>query len=367
MLVHLADLPQPFTRADAAACGVSRHRLATLARHGELTRPATGLYAVAAAWGLLDPRERHAALTRAAVRIVPDAPVSHLSAAVLLGLPTPRGRLGPVTLTDLGGSRTSRAPSFVRLHRADIPGEHVRSLRGVPCTVPTRTLLDCCRSLPVADALAVADSAARRGLLGFTGLAEMRRFQRRWPGVRKADDVLALLDPRREGWFESASAARLQREGVPLGVPQVAVHDGWGELVGRVDVYWPEHGLVGEADGLGKYLGDVDPAMDRRSRAVALRVVAAGRRESRLRDLGLEVVRWDPDEIAHAPWVVASRFHAAVRRSAPGRVTASLRCGCHGGPLTSCPLDREIGAWRARCAAERARSAEWERPQRRTA
>ena len=342
------DLPQPFLAAEADAAGLSERRRASALRRGELTRLAPGLYAVGVDWEVLSPRERHIATARAAVRAVPGAVLSHRSAALIHGLPHPWGSLGAVRMTVLGDRRTSRAPAWVQLHRGLTPAAHLvphelltrdltRTAEGeVLLTTPTRTVIDCFREERLPDGVAIGDGALREGLTSPQRLRAMRAFQTRWPGVTKAAHGIPLLDERRENWLESRSAAALWGCGIPLGVPQVVVLDELRRFVARVDMAWPEQGVVGEADGRGKYLGEFDDGLDDSARSASLRVVAAGARESRIRDLGLEVVRWDPHEIVHTPGVVADRWEAAAARARSRTVTAMLECSCCRTALTCC-------------------------------
>jgi hypothetical protein len=62
-----------------------------------------------------------------------------------------------------------------------------------------------------------------------------------------------------------------------------------GGLIGYVDFWWPEFGIVGEFDGHGKYLRDEFT----RGRTTAEVVLDEKRRENRLRALGLTVARWE--------------------------------------------------------------------------
>jgi hypothetical protein len=175
----------------------------------------------------------------------------------------------------------------------------------------------------------------------------MRDFQRRWPGSLRTERVLHLLDPRREGWLESWSAAAFHRMELPRWIPQVVVRDAHDRFLGRVDGYWPGLGVVAEADGRGKYLGDVDPALDRSPDAVAQRVLASGQREVALRSCGLGVVRWTTEEITRQQLRVSARWRAEVQRTDPRGIRATLTCSCCQLPVTSC----EIGAVFSRRAA----------------
>jgi hypothetical protein len=328
------DLPQPFVRAECVASGVSGRVLDRSLARGDLTRIAPGLYAVASHWEGRPPWDRHVALARAAVRTTPDAIVSHSSAAALLRLPMPPRPPQRATLTLLDDRRTSQDDGWRRFHRGRTPPEQVVLSGGHPYLVPSRTVLDCVRDMHPRDALAVVDAALRRGVATGPDLLKMRRHQRRWPGIAVADQVLRLGDGRRESWFESASAWVMSSWGIPAGIPQVVVRDSHGRVVARVDVLWPELGLVGEADGRGKYL--LEPSSNRPAEEAAARaVIDQVRREDRLRDLGLGVLRWDPTDLTQ-PLALVERFHAASGRARPDAVTARFECSCCRRPLTYC-------------------------------
>lgn len=337
------DLPVAFTLEEAARAGVSRHRLNRAQRSGSLWRPARGLYVDLAALRELTAPDRHRALARAAPRLVADSALSHASAALLLGLPHPPGALGQVRLTVEHKPKVNRPSDWVHLHRAGLPAEHVTGIGGVPVTTAARTVLDCCRELRARDALAIADAALRSDLCSARELGAMFRFQHRWPGASGSRHVLPLADPRRENWFESASAALLHAEGVPLAIPQVEVSSSSGDFLGRVDFLWLAAGVIGEADGAGKLLGDFDEGEDARGpQAVARRVIAMGERSARFREAGFEVVHWTPTELMHDAWSVARRYFDAARRADPRRISARLRCGCCRQELESCRWAHQI-------------------------
>lgn len=339
-------LPQPFLRAEALTAGISGRRLDGLLGRGDLTRVASGVYALPTPWEASPPWDRHLGLARAAVRATPDAIVSHASAAALLDLPMPPRPPHRATMTLLDDSRTSVDDGWRQFHRGHTPPPHIVVDRGHPYLVPARTVIDCMREMWPGDALAVLDAALGRGLVTGPQLLDMRRHQRRWPGIAVADRILRLGNGLRETWFESKSAWVMADWGLPLGIPQVIVTDSSGRFVGRVDALWPELGVVGEADGQGKYLLDATATGRPPDEVAARAVLAQAHRETRLRDLGLEVVRWGPDDLA-APLTVAERFHAAVARARPEVVTARYRCSCCRRPLTDCETPTRIRGLRA--------------------
>lgn len=93
-----------------------------------------------------------------------------------------------------------------------------------PVTAPTRTVLDCARSLPFPEALAVADAALRGGTDRQHLLAAVEGPPR--TGRPQARRVLAAADGRAANAFESAvRAISLDVPGLAL-EPQVRVADG---------------------------------------------------------------------------------------------------------------------------------------------
>ncbi|HEV7147946.1 MAG TPA: hypothetical protein VGN48_13220, partial [Pedococcus sp.] len=315
---------------------VSHRALTGAVGRGEVLRLARGVYAASEAWSQLSPRARHVSLARAAARAFPDATLSHRSAGLLLGLPHPRGRLGAPRMTLRDDDRTSRKRAWVQFHRGHTPPEHLQGIE-LRLTTPARTVIDCFREEQFPAGVAMADGALRQGLVTRPELIGMRNHERRWPGVGKAARGIPILDSRRESWLESYSAGVFFQREIPLGVPQVIVFDWAGEFVARVDVAWPELGVVGEADGKGKYLGEFDDGLGHAPVDVATRVLAAAKRETRLRDLGLQVVRWDTTEIVHSPHLVARRWQHASFVADARRVRAQFLCSCHRLDLTDCP------------------------------
>ena len=82
-------------------------------------------------------------------------------------------------------------------------------------------------------------------------------------------------------------------------------------------------GTVAEADGAGKYLGEL--TLDGPSGAAAARLVLAEKiREDRLRGTGLEVVRWGFQDVRRAAPDLVQRVEAAWERGDLGRFRGRL-------------------------------------------
>lgn len=341
-----ASLPEPFSRADVVAADLSPRAVSRAVAAGSLSVVGNRLYAVRSLWEAAPAWERHRRLAEAAVRLTKDAIISHASDAALLGLPHPTHAPSRVSMTLMGDARTLRTDSWRRFLRGAIPYEHVEIRDGVPRLVPARTVLDCARQLHPRDALAIADGALRAGLVRHSDLLTMRRFQSGWPGVIQSNDVLLLADGRRENWLESASAWAAHRWGLPVGVPQVNIVDSDGRLAGRCDVLWPDEGLVGEADGVEKYLLDGGTSV-----AVQRRLEQERVREQGFVGLGLGVVRWSPREAvdgAEIHW----RFRQATRTDGRVGVSAEFVCSCCDRQLSKCAVEEDLRSWRALLAQE---------------
>jgi hypothetical protein len=317
-------LPDLFIRADAARQGWTLHQMEWAVQSGRWRALRRGIYAVTVRYEALDPVRRHLLDARAALRVHDDRHVlSHLSAALSFGLPCPLEGPGRPSLTigTTGASTDRQADLIVQV--ASLRERDIAGWLDGRRTTPARTVADCLRHLSPPDGVAIADAAVRAGLTDEASIDEVLQWQEGWPYVGRGRGGLELVDPRRESWLESYSLVLLHQLGVPLPVPQVAVYGDNRRFIGRVDAYWPDSATVGEADGRGKYAmterrdgaGSAIDAIDAARRAV----IAEKEREDRLRDVGLEVVRWSTYDIVHRAADVAARVRRARDRGDPSR------------------------------------------------
>ena len=274
------------------------------------------------------------AMSRAASASVEGGVVSHQSAALLHGLPHPIGPLGAVSLTLPSSDRTAGRDDWRRLLDGALPDDHVTAVADIAVTTVDRTVIDCFRQLRLRDALAVSDGALRSGASSLDALRAMRTFQTRWPGITKADTGIGLTDPRRESWLESASVATAHQLGFTVPMSQVWIHHLDGRLIGRVDFVWPLAGVVGEADGHGKYLGDY-AGEDWDAVEAAAHMLAERDRERELESVGFAVARWDTGGLLRGGGGLAEVLREARRRADPSRI----RC------LWRQDVDQELRIW----------------------
>jgi len=221
----------------------------------------------------------------AAVRRHSGSAIGFGSCAVTRGLPLVSGvpSLGQVIVPDGGWTGIRNG---VRYRAMRVEPDHLTEIdvhgdgTTVPVTTAARTLADVARTMSPADAMAAGDAALRTGIT--TSDEVLRILTSMWHvrGCRTAIPVVELWDPRRETALESWSALRFWEWGLPDPAPQVDFYDEEG-FIGRVDFYWEEFGVIGEADGRSKY---AEPGA----------LYAEKRREDRLRRHAgcRELIRW---------------------------------------------------------------------------
>ena len=193
---------------------------------GRVERLARGRFALPAA---PDPR-------RSAVAV--GGLVSHLSAAQAWGLEL--ARTPQRVHVTVPRTRSRVAAHGTVLHWSDVDpadvGDHI--------TEPRRTVLDCARTLPFPEGLAVADSALRHGLVDPADLRHEASLLRGTGSVR-ARTVASLADARAANPFETMLRALAWQAGLRV-VPQAEI-TGPG-LFARVDLADLARRLVLEAD-----------------------------------------------------------------------------------------------------------------------
>ncbi|WP_405059787.1 hypothetical protein OG474_44635 [Kribbella sp. NBC_01505] len=238
---------------------------------GDIRRVAKGVYALPTSPAALTAARSHGGV------------VSHLSAAQHWGFGViNRPVLPHVTLRP---GRVRRQTGLAcTLHWAEVP-----TIDDV--TTPLRTVLDCIRTLPLAEALAVADSALRSRAFDHDELLQAAAAIR-GPHRHRIFAVAGFADLRADSVLESALRALLIEAGLEGFVPQVRVHD--AEFSARIDLAHPGLRLGLEADGF-EYHGFRQALVRDCRRQVGLTV-----RGWRILRFSWEDIRYD------GQWVVSS-------------------------------------------------------------
>ena len=279
------DLAGLRLRPELLAFGYSDDDLRRLRRSGEIERVRRGAYVPAVDERLRKRETRHLLAVRAAVAQLPAVSVvSHVSAPVLHGLPVWNLPLDRVHVTRDGTSGGHRRRDL-HVHCTPLQPDEITTVGGVPVTTPARTLADLARTTPFEEAVAVADAALYKEVVGRDALEHAVHRAARRPGNHKARRATAFAAEGGESVGESRSRVLLARFQVPAPVLQWEVPT--PSRVGRADFAWPERRTVGEFDGRIKYGRLLRPGQDPGDAVFEEKL-----REDAIRDTGLRVVRW---------------------------------------------------------------------------
>lgn len=240
--------------------GVGRRSLQRAVRAGEVVRLAPGLYCL--------PGQEKADVTLA---VQASGVLSCASAAVHHGLEV-FGRHG-LHVATVSSPPTSRSTVF---HRRQVDCD-------ARATTLRQTLLDCCRCLPLAQAVSVLDSAVRQGRCDVEELDRLVPQRGRW--AARLREAVRLADPQAQSVLESAARVLFVTAGIGPVQSQVEVpRVGWVDLV---VAGW----LVIEVDGYAVHRG---------------RFREDRRRDAELVRQGFAVLRFTYDDLERRPeWVLA--------------------------------------------------------------
>lgn len=280
-----------FTRDEARACGWSDQALSRAIRSGRLIRVRHGVLTA-------QPELSEHLSALGAVRACRGSVISHRSALLVHGLPVvgERPALPELTVPPRMIGRLANA----HLHRATLFEQDVTCVDDVPLTTVARTVIDVARSRSTATGVAAIDAALHRRLATMAELDDVLLRCWNWPGIRRAQRTMRLVDGRAESPLESVS--RLVLRSLRLAVPDIQplLLDEYHHAVARLDFYWDEVGVAGEADGRSKY--DERPVL-----------TAEKERQEVGEDLGVVFTRWGWYEV-NRPRLLRLKVERAFER-----------------------------------------------------
>lgn len=304
----MADGVIEFTQ-DLYSLGLTPVEIRRRVRRDELHRIARGAY------DTVDPRqltveEGHLRLVAAMLPKLAGRPVlSHATAGVLHGLWLPADSLRQVHVARAGARDSAgRRVHIHPLGEAGVREVLVPELGVAAVTELLPTALTLLRTLPMAEAVAVADSALRAGLDRAEALASLDRVRGR-RGTKRARLAIEFADAASESAGESQSRWVLHQYRVPAPVLQRDFHTATGQWIARCDFWWPKHRLIGEFDGKVKYGRLLEPGQS------IIDVIQAERaREVALVNEGHRVTRWTWQSL-DPPSTLVTQVGRALRRS----------------------------------------------------
>lgn len=240
------------------------------------------------------PRERDALrylrLVHAAAGALQAPVFTGYSAMALYGLPI-MGEWPTEVYVMSDGPHGRRRPGVISVaRRSEVP---LTMVEGVAVTAVEFSLIQLCRTAPLADALAATDAALRVDPFGrVPPLTTMDRLRaehdrlRPYQGSRRTEAVLARAATGSESVLETASRLVFEEFGFAEPVLQHVVALPELGRTARLDFYWPEADAAAEADGRGKYRRDgVAESADT--------VIAEKDRENAIRRRVRAFDRWD--------------------------------------------------------------------------
>ena len=298
------------TAADLRARGVGRSALSRALAAAQVRRVRPGVYAAEALPPLprfvvtdLGVAAAYVAHVRAALLALgPAATASGRTAAALRGwgLLVEPARSMDVVVPHGRGRSALRSVRIVQRRRVDRQLVHVlQGSNPLWLTSPVQTVLDCCLSLPLLEAVVICDSALRARAVT---MRELFAAAHRLQGVRDARrvrDVLRLADPEAGSVLESVLRVRMMLARITGFTSQVVVHGQAGQRVRRVDFLFGGARLVVEVDGMKWHQ---DPIRDRSL-------------DNALACCGYRVLRYAWADVVHDPDRVVREIRAALAGS----------------------------------------------------
>ena len=297
----------PFTAGEAHLEGLTASDIERLVRSKALVQLRRGVYVSAVDLGAVandDPRLHAMHIRGLQLAFASPVAAAASSAARIYGLEFLDPPVDELVVVS-GDTRTSGTHrDGYRLRVAVLPEAHLTERHGVTLTTPARTVVDLCAELSFMGGVVIAESAVRKRLTTVEELRETADTTVSRRGITRVRRVFDFLGPQSDSPLESASRVRIAE--LQLGTPATQVEFVINGRLIRVDFYWAEFDLVGEADGYGKY--QPKPGQD------ALAAVRDEKeREQLLLAAGKEVVRWGWREVRR-PELLQARLQPAFTR-----------------------------------------------------
>jgi hypothetical protein len=320
---------RPFTNAQVRGIGVSSDQLFQAVTAGKIHRLARGTYVIdEPAQRTLLVHLQHDLAERGSRSVVGGCSAAHIWNIPIVGGQDRRPDCTPMLWVPPGFIRPG-VRDGIHFIIGEVPPDHtVTASDGLILTSALRTAVDVVRlarpslrwalatlsgglrshlaatsRVPLSHGGVITrlaqDSRTRERL--FLELAAMIAAVPRW-GIRTVRDCLAFVDPRLETPLESVSWGRFVEAGISLPEPQAWLQGSSGRWW-RVDFWWPQLGLIGEADGMVKYT-EAQALMDEKARQLDLE------------GPGRSVIRWGWSHVVNDHDAVLGGLISRIRAAA---------------------------------------------------
>jgi hypothetical protein len=286
---RLARVPSALTRGPFTLADAGRHGLARWHLEGHIWRrvgPGTYL-----SKGVNEtPMMRIEAANR---RLPPQGAFSGFTAAWLHGLDVPPCDPIEITVPNQGGVST-RAGMAVR--RCAVEKKDIVKARGLRATSIARTLRDLSIRLTLTESVVVTDMALHARLISPQALITSVEVSTGLQGIRTLREAIEHAEPASESPMETRLRMLLVLAGLPRPEAQVSVRDRLHRFVGRPDLYYRDQRLGLEYDG-GTHRETLPED---------------NRRQNRLLDAGVRLLRFTAGDIFNTPDLVVSLVRTAL-------------------------------------------------------
>ena len=275
---------RPVTLADARRAGLDRWHL----QSRRFRRIATGTYLAA------DVEATPLHVIQAASQRLPDGGVfSGLTAAWLHGLDVEP--CDPIEIT-VAPPTSVRTRAGMTVRRRELDSGEITRARGFRVTSVARTLRDLCARLSLVEAVVMIDMALHARGITTADLTAYARDSEAQPGVRMLRQAIEYVEPASESPMETRLRMLIIQRGLPRPEVQVAVRDRLRRFLGRPDLFYRDQRLGLEYDG-ATHEGSL--AED-------------NRRQNRLLDAGVRLLRFTAADIYNTPDLVVSLVQRAL-------------------------------------------------------
>jgi hypothetical protein len=322
------------------SAGLTRHQLTAAVKAEALVPIRFGVLLDVEQWRYADEIARLKTAVAAAHAARPGGVAMGATAALLLDIPTFDAR-GDGCSSGKGNGLGDREvlghqipqvhfalrnhgenSGWLKFHKQEIPSHQRIELNGLPVTALARTAIDYSLTLRIEQAVAVLDACIRRVVGAMDTDRDIRRavldtksvasalaalqiaaMGSEWrDGAAVLRKALTLINPASESVLESMSRVNMKRGRLPEPECGQPVRGADGYLY-WCDFLWRRQRVIGEADGMSKYLSLDDL---RREKI----------RQEALANAGWTVIRWNWDEGVVNPKVMRARIRKALARAA---------------------------------------------------